>query len=364
MIDVFLVDADPAALAAIQTALVAYPDLRIVGTAHNAQQALASIAQLKPAVLCCEAILPGQDALVLVSDVMEKQPTPILIVSAAVHDNPALIADLQAAGVVDVLAKPTQYRDYENVLFSKELARKLKVLSGVMVFRRKAQPTTLPASHFMDPLPPPQKPLASLDMAGGPKLDMPVFQARRSGAILVVGASTGGPHALETVLAKLPADYPLPIVCVQHISQGFLEPFIVWLAGKVKLAVSIAKAGEQPKNGHIYFAPDHANLEFDSRGHFRFSQAADYLHYPCINVTFHNVARHYGRQTIAVLMTGMGEDGADGLRAIAQAGGVTIAQDEASSTVFGMPKAAIENGAAQKVLNLEQIADEICRLAK
>jgi len=359
LIDVLLADADLAALTAIQTALASYPDIRIVGTAHNAQTALALMAELKPAVLCSEATLPG-DALVLVSEVMQRQPTPILILSAAVHGHPALIADLQAAGVVDVLAKPAQYHDYGSVPFGKALSRKLKVLSGVMVFRRKASFTPQPA--FGGALPAPQKRALELDGSGFKKPHQPPLgQTRRPATIVVIGASTGGPHALETVLAKLPADYPLPIVCVQHISQGFLDPFIVWLAGKVKLAVGIAKAGEQPKSGHIYFAPDHANLELDCQGHFRFSHGAEYLHYPSINVTFHNIARYYGRQAIAVLMTGMGEDGADGLHAIARAGGVTIAQDEASSIVFGMPKAAIEKGAAQKVLNLEQIAEEICR---
>ena len=334
LIDVFLI-ADSSALSTIQSCLAAYSDIHLIGNAATAEQALTDIARLKPDVICSQAKLSGQSCLPLVEQIMEHQATPILILSS--NDEPAFLA----AGAVEVLVKPTPFSE---AVFGKEIARKLKILSGVMVFSRVAN--TAIAATPASPLP------------------QAATQAAAKPALVIIGASTGGPNALEAVLSKLPTDYPLPIVCIQHISQGFLEPFISWLNGKVKLPVSIARAGQLPENGHIYFAPDHANLEFDHQGRFRYSTAAEYLHYPCVNVSFHSAAHFYSNHTVAILLTGMGEDGADGLKTIAQAGGTTIAQDQASATVFGMPKAAIENGAAQQVLNLEQIAAALCKLRK
>ena len=341
MIQVFLVG-DPSAYAVITSNLADYPDIGIIGTATTAALALPEIIRLKPAVIACTAQLLGQSCLPLVEQIMAEQATPILILSN--HDESALTPDFLAAGVVEVLVKPTPFSE---AVFGKEIARKLKILSGVMVFSRIANTAVAAIAA---------KPASPLPQA--------VSQATAKPAIVIIGASTGGPNALETVLSKLPTDYPLPIVCIQHISQGFLEPFISWLNGKVKLPVSIARAGQLPENGHIYFAPDHANLEFDHQGRFRYSTAAEYLHYPCVNVSFHSAAHFYSNHTVAILLTGMGEDGADGLKTIAQAGGTTIAQDQASATVFGMPKAAIENGSAQQVLNLEQIAAALCKLRK
>ncbi len=338
MINVFLI-ADSSALSTIQSSLAAYSDIHLIGNAATAEQALTDIARLKPDVICSQAQLSGQSCLPLVEQIMEHQATPILILSN--HDESTLTPDFLAAGVVDVLVKHTPFSE---AVFGKEIARKLKILSGVMVFSRIAN--TAIAATPASPLP------------------QAASQAAAKPAIVIIGASTGGPNALETVLSKLPTDYPLPIVCIQHISQGFLEPFISWLNGKVKLPVSIARAGQLPENGHIYFAPDHANLEFDHQGRFRYSTAAEYLHYPCVNVSFHSAAHFYSNHIVAILLTGMGEDGADGLKNIAQAGGTTIAQDQASATVFGMPKAAIENGSAQQVLNLEQIAAALCKLRK
>lgn len=337
MIRVFLID-ELSALTALKNILGQSLDITVVGTAHNRQQALAQVPQLKPDVVCSEAYLPGEEGVALAEQLMDVSPVPILMLSAALQDDPSLAASLLAAGVVGVLARPAQLSGFEDPQFARELIRKIKLLSGVSVFRRKQR-----ASSVM------------------PTSAISTSAIRPSRRILVIGASTGGPQALEVVLSKLPAHYPFPIICVQHISQGFLDPFLLWLGGKVKLSVGIAQVGEKPMPGRIYFAPDHANLEFDGQGRFTYSHAIECLHYPSVDKTFQAIAEHYASSALAVLLTGMGDDGALGLQAIANAGGVTIAQDEASCVVFGMPKAAIASGAVQKVLNLEQIAEELCR---
>jgi len=333
LIRVFLVTDDPFLLTTLKSALNLATGLGLAGTASTAPQALTEISLLKPDVVVSDAQLIG--ALRLTQQLMEQCPTPILIMSAATPDGQALSNAQLAAGAIEALPAATLSTDPEA---GQLLARKLKVLAGVSVFRRKAQPQT-----------------------ARPALAAQLVSATPRQKILMIGASTGGPQALEAVLAKLPAHYPLPIVCIQHISKGFLDPFLLWLGGKVKLKVSVAAVGESPEPGRIYFAPDHANLELDGYGRFAYSHAPEYLHYPSVDVAFHSIAKHYGSLCIAVLLTGMGDDGAGGLKAIAQAGGQTIVQDEASCVVFGMPKAAIDNGAAQKVLNLEQIAELLCQ---
>lgn len=338
MTRVFLVDDNHAAVSTLRAILEKSHDFSVIGSAQHDGQALAAITQSQPEVICLNADMSGQTGLLLTQQIMAQCPTPILILNSALNEQPTLINQLLAAGAVDVLAIPQSALSLDDSAFSKELLRKIKVLAGVVVFKRTSA-TPSSSTPF-------------------------VKVANPAKHILVIGASTGGPQAFEAVLSKLPKNYPFPVVCVQHISQGFLDPFIVWLNGKVKLPVSVARSGDIPEAGQIYFAPDHANLELDIRGRFAYSHAPHYLHYPSIDVTFHAVANYYGNQTIAVLMTGMGDDGANGLKAIVLAGGITIAQDEASCVVFGMPKIAIETGAAQQVLSLERIGEQLCKYSE
>lgn len=334
MIRVFLVD-DTLTVLILKKMLSQFAEISVIGTAQDKQQALELIAQLKPDVVCSAANTPELDSLELTRQVMDVCPTPILILSTLVRDHQqGLIAQFLDAGAVDTLVKPNPENGSDTVFFTRELARKIKVLAGVTVFRRKQH-----------------SPIET------PQITATIGQTQQ---ILVIGASTGGPQAFEAVLSKLPANYPFPVICIQHISKGFLEPFILWLGSKVKLPIAVAQPGEKPQAGHIYFAPDHANLEINGQGGFFYSHAPEYLHYPSVNVTFASIAQYFANKTIAVLLTGMGDDGASGLKAIADAGGITIAQDEASSVVFGMPKTAIDIGAAQKVLNLEKIAETLC----
>ena len=335
MVRVFLVDDDLATELALRAILEKTPDITVLGSASPHGQALTAITQTLPDVICLKVSLPEQTGLSITEQIMAQCPAPILILSPELNG----INQLLAAGAVDSLAIPKSGLSIDDAAFSKELLRKVKVLSGVIVFKRTQTHPSLSISPVN-------------------------FIPSTKQQIVIIGASTGGPQAFEAVLSKLPANFPFPVVCVQHISQGFLDPFIVWLNGKVKLPVSVARSGDKPTVGQIYFAPDHANLEVDGLGRFTYSHAPQYLHYPSIDVTFQAIADYYGDRTIAVLMTGMGDDGASGLKAIALAGGITIAQDEASCVVYGMPKIAIETGAAQKILSLEQIGNQLCRYSE
>lgn len=343
MIRVLLVDDSPLALQVLKKILSNDLEIMVIGTAENGQQGIDEAIKLKPDVICTDFHMPIMDGLEFTEQVMEICPTPILIISVAVQaehqDNVFRLLD---AGAVDILPKPYIESGFDDPTLGQELIRKIKILSGVSVFRRKktiieyeAPISTIPSPNF----------------------------STSNKQVLVIGASTGGPQAFEAILSKLPTNYSLPIICVQHISTGFLSSFITWLNSTCQLNVSIATAGEKPAVGHVYFAPDDANLLIDAQGCMQLSTEGNYFHFPSVDATLNSVASYYGNKTAGVLLTGMGDDGAKGLKAIAEAGGMTIAQDEASSTVFGMPKVAIEMGAAQKVLSLEQITQTLCAMS-
>lgn len=339
-IRVLLVEDSLIALTILKRILDASPEIEIAGTAQTGLEALKLIPELQPDVLCTDLFMPKMNGLELTSRVMARFPLPILVISASVQeDDTHRIFQLLEAGAVDILPKPRIGLDADNGLLQQALIHKIKILSGVRVFKKRRSPPGVSPS----PKPGTQAP-AKLTARCHPK-------------IIVVGASTGGPLALQELLLHLPADFPLPIVCVQHISLGFLQGLIDWLAASCQLSIQIAPAGAKPEPGYIYFPPERRHLELDHRGRFVHSVAPPVdSHRPSVTTTFASVAQFYGRKTIGVLLTGMGRDGAEGLKAIADAGGLTITQDEATSVVFGMPKAAIELGAAHYILPIQKMA--------
>jgi two-component system, chemotaxis family, protein-glutamate methylesterase/glutaminase len=187
-----------------------------------------------------------------------------------------------------------------------------------------------------------------------------IVSARRPVRIVAIGASVGGPPALNTVLRALPADFPLPILCVQHIGPGFVRGLVEWLGSDCKLKVKVAEQGELPRAGTVYFPPESLHLLLDGHGRLITSaQAPVSGHRPSVTVTFNSVAAFYGKAAAGILLTGMGEDGAEGLKTIAEAGGLTIAQDEKTSVVFGMPGHAVALGAARFVLPIGKIGENL-----
>lgn len=341
MIRVLLVDDSKIALAILKKILSHSKEIEIVGTAENGAEALKAALNLKPDVICSDYQMPIMDGLELTRQVMRLCPTPILILSIAVQssqqDNVFKLLD---AGAVDILPKPCLASDMDDPTLSQALIAKIRLLSGVRVFTRKSP------------------------MVVRSEQSLPVgITKNHKNTLILIGASTGGPQALENILSKLPKNFQFTIVCVQHISKGFLDSFVGWMNAKLKLPVSIAKQGEAPQKGQIYFAPDNGNLIINAKGCFEIKQESESLFFPSVDVTFFSVAKQFAPQTIAILLTGMGSDGAKGLKSISDAGGLTVAQDEASCTIFGMPKVAIELGAAKKVLSLEGIAQLLCSLS-
>ncbi len=344
-IKVLLVEDSPIALEILQRILSGSADVKVVGTAHDGKQALDMIPNTQPDVICVDLFMEKMDGLELTRQVMAKYPRPILAISNAVQstdqDN---IFRLLQAGAVDVFPKPKtgSPSDYEKVRTT--LIDKIKVLSGVRVFTKPLRDTGVAA-----------KP-AIATVRTAPPINLRDISQNRF-KVLAIGASTGGPNAFGKILSHFPNNFPMPVICAQHISEGFLEGFVNWLNVHCSLKVKIAQVGEIPQQGTIYFAPETQHLEIDSRGKFTYSKDIQANAYrPSITTLFKSIARFYGDTCMAVLLTGMGNDGAEGMKEICDAGGLTIAQDESSSVIFGMPKEAIALGAARYVLPLSDIA--------
>ncbi|MCI3281072.1 chemotaxis-specific protein-glutamate methyltransferase CheB [Synechococcus sp. PCC 6717] len=339
-IRVFLVEDSPIALSILKQLLQTAPDIVVVGTAVTGREALLQIPECQPDVVCTDLYMKEMDGREFTRQLMARAPRPVLVISVAVREAQTAFELLQA-GATDVFPKPSSglMADYDR----NELINKIRVLAGVKVFTRPLQP----------------RPTVS---AGAPAYLQATVTAKQA-AIVGIGASTGGPQAIAKILQDLPASFPVPIVCTQHISVGFLSGLVAWLARETRLRVTIANAGDTPQPGVVYFAPDSWNLEVDRRGKLSLSPPVEgERHCPSVNVMLRSLAAFYGEATIGVLLTGMGDDGAAGMQAISRVGGITIAQDEATSIIFGMPKEAIALGAVRYILPIERIGTVLAEL--
>lgn len=355
-IRVLLVEDSPVALTILKRILATDPEIQVVGVAHNGIEALELIPQVQPTVICTDLHMPKMSGLELIRRIMSEFPRPVLVISASVQEEDRQnVFQLLQAGALEVFPKPRTGLSSEYEQNKQALINAIKVLAGVSVFTQRLRVVPPVASSNGNPpvYSNSTRPTStgSSVLSGGPVVDI------RLPRVVAIGASTGGPQALHTILRPLPATFPVPILCVQHISEGFLQGLVTWLNAECALKIAIAQPGELPKPGTVYFAPERHHLQLDSQGRFTYLAAPPVAgHCPSATVLFQAVAAYYRRSAIGILLTGMGRDGADGLLSLAESGSSTIVQDEASCVVFGMPKEAIALGAAQQILPLQDIA--------
>jgi two-component system chemotaxis response regulator CheB len=344
-IRVLLVEDSQIALVILKRILNSSPHIEVVGEACTGLEALSLLPHVEPDVICTDLHMPKMDGLKFTAKVMALYPRPILVISASVQEEDTQqVFKLLEAGAVDICPKPLSGLGIDNDSFKKELIQKVQVLAGVKVLTRRPKP---------------------LEVKPEVGQKFPVFAASLypTPKIVAIGASTGGPQALYDILTQLPSDFPVPIICIQHICLGFLQGLMDWLADSCSLPIQIAQLGEIPQPGRIYFPPEQRHLEIDTRGRFVYSDSPPLGgHRPSVTVTFVSIAKFYGKAAAGILLTGMGRDGTDGMQAIAEAGGFTVAQDEATSVVFGMPKEAINLGAAKQILPIQAIAPALMSL--
>jgi two-component system chemotaxis response regulator CheB len=305
--------------------LVQDRELEVAGWAANGVDALRAVERLQPDVITLDDRMPGMSGLETARRIMRDWPTPIVMVSAAAKQ---VTDDAMAAGVLAVYDKKALTET--DAGGRPAVVRAIKGLSSVRLVRRRREP------------------------AAEPDMSQPTVLVRGylSGApeIVAIGASTGGPQALREILSRLPASFPVPVLIVQHTTAGYSKSLVDWLDASSALPVRVAEVGQPLDKPAVYVAPTQQHLVVRGRHLTLLDSAPVSLHRPSATVLFRSVAAAYGGRAVGVLLTGMGDDGAAGLAEMKRAGAITVAQDEASSVVFGMPAEAIRLGAADHVL--------------
>lgn len=317
------------------------PRLRVIGAVHDGQEALDFVAVQRPDVILMDIHMPRLDGFEATRRIMESHPVPIVVCSAVsdVHDTAIAFQALQA-GAVACIEKPFGGDAAESQAKGKYLVDTVKLMSEVKVVRRRRRVRQDPAA------PPASAPART----AAPRM-------------IGIGASTGGPPVLQAILSGLPKDFPVPVLVVQHIAPGFLPGMASWLAESSGLQVCIASAGSVPLPGHVYLAPDDLHMGIGAGGRILLSREAPENHVrPAVSFLFRSLLEACGSAAVGVLLTGMGRDGADELKAIKDSGGITIAQDEDTSVVHGMPGRAIALGGATQVLAAGRIAEALVAL--
>jgi two-component system chemotaxis response regulator CheB len=323
--------------------LAADPEIALVGEAADGREAIELCRALRPDVMTIDMMLPVMSGLAATEYIMAHCPTPILVVSSSFNRGEVFKTyDALAAGAVDVLEKPTGSEPAGT--WQRRFVAQVKLVARIPVI-----------TH-------PRLRLAAL---AGPAVPPAAAASQRRPAIIAIGASTGGPAAIVAVLRGLPAAIRQPILFVLHINEPFGDAFADWLDGQTSRRVAYAVDGDPvaAARGRVVMAPPGRHLVIRD-GRLRLTLDAErHSCRPSVDLLFESAAREYAGAAAAALLTGMGRDGAAGLLAIRRAGGPTIAQDEASSVVYGMPREAVALGAAERVLPLSEIGPALGALA-
>ncbi|MBW2522901.1 MAG: chemotaxis-specific protein-glutamate methyltransferase CheB [Deltaproteobacteria bacterium] len=320
--------------------LSADPEIEVVGTAASGADAVELTLELRPDIVTMDLHMPDLDGIASTQRIMKERPTPVLIVTSS--DFWQRKDDVFGAfkyGVVDVIEKPSST---ENSRQAQVLIEKVKVLSRVRV-----SGTIWPR------------------LSQAPRPQLTVSPPATDRAILAIGASTGGPKAVHQVLAALPQDFDLPIVVAQHMSASFVDGFAHWLGTNLALKVRVAKPFDRPVPGTVLVAPGGTSMVLDKRGVVRTTdEPAPQSVQPSVDLLFSSVARAHGAGTIAVVLTGIGKDGQQGMADVKEAGGITLIQDEESCVVFGMPGAALAAGVVDEVVPIDRLGERIGELLR
>jgi two-component system chemotaxis response regulator CheB len=318
------------------------PALEVVGTARDSEDALEQVERLRPDVVTCDLIMPGTDGVEFIQQQMSRRRVPIVIVSMAGESSERVLSGLDA-GAIDFVQKPTALATERVFEVADELIAKVVAAASA------------PMRH------PPMR-QAPDARAARPPVATATFQNRYS--VLVVGVSTGGPQGLKSVIARLPADFPIPVAIVLHMPIGYTEAYAKRLDELSALTVAEAREGEELRPGQVVVAPAGRHLTFhrdsDGRVVTRLDvKPLDMAHRPSVDVLFQSAAEVYGDRVLSVVMTGMGADGRDGAAWIKARGGAVLTEAEETCVVYGMPRAVVEAGLSDEAVPLDRLTAAI-----
>jgi two-component system, chemotaxis family, protein-glutamate methylesterase/glutaminase len=344
---VLVVEDSPAVRELLIHVLSSDPEIKVVGVSRSGEEAIEAAGQLKPDVITMDIHLPKMNGFDATRRIMETCPTPVVIVSGSANTGEATTTTRATqAGALAVVSKPDGQGRVGHEDRAAKLIQAVKLMSEVKVLTRWARPPRGDAVRE-------QSPARQLGRSGS----IAPFQ------VVAIGASTGGPPVLQTILSRLPKDFPIPVLVVQHMADGFVEWFVDWLAQGCAVRVQVAAQGDLILPGHVYLAPDGAHMNVGMGGRLWLSQEdPENGLRPSVSHLFRSVANTYGGNAIGVLLTGMGKDGAKELKLMKDEGAITLVQDKASSVVHGMPREALSLDAASYVLSPDKIAEAMISL--
>ena len=335
-IKVFVVDDSSLARELIRAILSTDKEILVVGEAANGREAVERVADLRPDIVIMDIEMPVMNGLEATEMIMASNAVPILVVTTRGDAHTAYAAI--SKGALDLVVKPDI-----NINSAREFINKIKLLSKVRVITHLVGHRAAKAINT---------------------LSNPVPDGKQSERIAAIAASTGGPEALSVILSRLPEKLPCPVVIAQHISDGFVTGMVEWLKGLSHLDIRVAEEGDNVTAGVVYISPSEKHMEVTgTRRISLIDRHPKDIYRPSCDVLLSSVAKVYGPKGIGVILTGMGSDGAMGIRKIKEAKGLTVAQDEKTSVIFGMNKVAIDSGCVDKILPLDAIADEVAHFA-
>jgi two-component system chemotaxis response regulator CheB len=325
--------------------------IQVVGVARNGEEAVQQVQQLKPDVVTMDVEMPGMTGLQALQQIMAKHPVPIIMVSSITVEGAQETLQALEWGAVDFVPK-----QLDGVASKIAEIQKLLVAKVLAARHAGAKLKKSPTRGMAQPAAMPNKALSSLSIS-----------MTRGSKIIAIGCSTGGPQALFEIMPTIPGDCPAAIVIVQHMPKSFTKPFAERLNNLCALDVREAADGDEVKPGRVLVAPGGMQFRIVKKtitsSIVKLSpNVENHPHAPCVDIMMQSVAVLYGERSIGVILTGMGHDGLEGMKAIKATNGRTIAQDESSSVVYGMPKAVVEAGCAEKVVSLSKVIGEIMNM--
>ncbi len=332
-IRILIADDSPFVRRALLRIFGSEPSMAVIGVARNGKEAVEKILSMKPDVVTLDIMMPVIDGIETLKIIMESNPVPVLVLSQFTHEGTELTLKALELGAMEFVDKSTRgIMDF--ITLASEIVSKVRAIAHQKPKRLVCESSVLNG-----------------------------YSPRDAVDVVAIGASTGGPPALEMILRKLPRQISFGVLVVQHMPRGFTRPLAERLDSVCDIRVKEAENGDRIEKGLALIAPSGLHMKVGKRDSpvSLDLEPLDLVHRPSVDVLFHSVAVAYGRRSLGVILTGMGSDGVRGMKDIKERGGITLAQDEATSIIFGMPKVAIQSGVVRKVVPLTEIAEEILK---